>query len=555
MNWSHWFAGMMDTRPSDRMYNCLPMYHSVGGVVATGAVLVNGGSVVIREKFSARAVLGRRRALGLHAVPIYRRAVPLSGATAPPHPRERAHRLRLCCGNGLRPDVWDEFKERFRHSAESWSSTRRPKATSRSTTSRASRARSAASRRSSRTARRLALVQVRCRARRADPRRGRLLHPLRAGRGRARRSARSSRRGEPRQPLRGLYRARRESEKKILRNVFEQGDAWFRTGDLMRKDEQRLSSISSTASATRSAGKARTSRPPKSRRRSRRFPGVVEANVYGVAIPGTDGRAGMAAIVSDDSDSISRHCAPSGRAACPTTRGRCSSAFAARSSDRHVQAQESATSRARASIRRDRPTRSISTTRERQAFVRLDHGAVAIASEAGEFAARPAYAVLPASTVSTVPVMFFGLVAEQEFDRVGDVVDLRQAAAARCAARPARAARSPRPCVMSVSMKPGRDRVDVDAQRARPRAPATVKPIMRRLGRAIDRQAAVAGEADDRGDVDDAAAAVGHHRAHDVFGQHDRATSVLTRTSCSICELCMMASAPSVPSAALLTRP
>ena len=53
MQWSHWFAGLMDTGPSDRMYNCLPMYHSVGGVLATGAVLVGGGSVVIRKAFSA----------------------------------------------------------------------------------------------------------------------------------------------------------------------------------------------------------------------------------------------------------------------------------------------------------------------------------------------------------------------------------------------------------------------------------------------------------------------------------------------------------------------
>ena len=53
MQWSHWFAGMMDTRPSDRMYNCLPMYDSIGGVVATGAMLVNGGSVVLRQRFSA----------------------------------------------------------------------------------------------------------------------------------------------------------------------------------------------------------------------------------------------------------------------------------------------------------------------------------------------------------------------------------------------------------------------------------------------------------------------------------------------------------------------
>ncbi len=54
MQWSHWFAGMMDIRPSDRMYNCLPMYHSVGGVVATGAVLAAGGSVALAGSFSSR---------------------------------------------------------------------------------------------------------------------------------------------------------------------------------------------------------------------------------------------------------------------------------------------------------------------------------------------------------------------------------------------------------------------------------------------------------------------------------------------------------------------
>src|SRR4029077_3440908 len=43
MMWSCWFVGMMGTRPDDRMYDCLPMYHSVGGVVATGALLVGGG--------------------------------------------------------------------------------------------------------------------------------------------------------------------------------------------------------------------------------------------------------------------------------------------------------------------------------------------------------------------------------------------------------------------------------------------------------------------------------------------------------------------------------
>ena len=94
------------------------------------------------------------------------------------------------------------------------------------------------------------------------------------------------------------YTSPEASEKKILRNVFEPGDAWFRTGDLMRKDEKAFS-ISSIGSATRSVGKAKTLPPPRSPRRSAHFPESKHANVYGVAIPGTEGRAGMATLVAE----------------------------------------------------------------------------------------------------------------------------------------------------------------------------------------------------------------------------------------------------------------
>ncbi|MGH7838776.1 MAG: AMP-binding protein, partial [Candidatus Binataceae bacterium] len=113
MQWTHWFAGMMDVRASDRMYNCLPMYHSVGGVLATGAVLLNGGSVVLQQRFSARRfwdeVVESGCTLFQYIGELCRYLV-----NSPPHAREDQHRLRLCCGNGLRPDVWDKFKQRFR---------------------------------------------------------------------------------------------------------------------------------------------------------------------------------------------------------------------------------------------------------------------------------------------------------------------------------------------------------------------------------------------------------------------------------------------------------
>src|SRR5262249_59308320 len=91
------------------------------------------------------------------------------------------------------------------------------------------------------------------------------------------------------------YTGRTESERKILRDVFKPGDAWFRTGDLMRKDAagffyfvDRLGDTfrwKGENVSTSEVAEAITS-----------FPGVADATVYGVAVPGADGRAGMAAV-------------------------------------------------------------------------------------------------------------------------------------------------------------------------------------------------------------------------------------------------------------------
>jgi fatty-acyl-CoA synthase len=92
------------------------------------------------------------------------------------------------------------------------------------------------------------------------------------------------------------YTDKAASEKKILRNVFVSGDAWFRTGDLMRRDDQGFFYFVDRAgdtfrwkgenvSTTEIAGTASA------------FPGVIDAMVYGVTIPGTEGRAGMITVV------------------------------------------------------------------------------------------------------------------------------------------------------------------------------------------------------------------------------------------------------------------
>ncbi len=94
------------------------------------------------------------------------------------------------------------------------------------------------------------------------------------------------------------YTNQEASEHRILRNVFEPGDAWYRTGDLMRQDERGyFYFVDRIGDTFRWKGEnVATSEVAEA---IGAFPGIKEATVYGVAIPGTDGRAGMAAIVTD----------------------------------------------------------------------------------------------------------------------------------------------------------------------------------------------------------------------------------------------------------------
>jgi fatty-acyl-CoA synthase len=90
-----------------------------------------------------------------------------------------------------------------------------------------------------------------------------------------------------------------DTEKKILRNVFEKGDAWFRTGDLLKRDaDGYFYFVDRIGDTFRWKGEnVATSEVAEA---ISVFPGVKEANVYGVKVPGTDGRAGMVSLVTGD---------------------------------------------------------------------------------------------------------------------------------------------------------------------------------------------------------------------------------------------------------------
>jgi len=95
------------------------------------------------------------------------------------------------------------------------------------------------------------------------------------------------------------YTSAEETERKILRNVVEAGDAWFRTGDLLRRDADDYFYFVDRIGDT-FRWKSENVSTQEVAAILNGFPGVEIANVYGVEVPGETGRAGMAALVFHD---------------------------------------------------------------------------------------------------------------------------------------------------------------------------------------------------------------------------------------------------------------
>lgn len=303
------FAGAMGVRAGDRIYDCLPMYHTNGGVLAPGAALMAGASCFIREKFSAAAfwpdVVQQGCTMFVYIGELCRYLL-----NSPPQPAEARHRIRLCFGNGLRPDIWSAFRARFSiprtvefYAATEgncsmfnfdatpgavgripgWVQRRFPIKVVRFDFTAEAPARTAAGR------------CTECEPDEVGEVIGRIVDDPQA----------------PAQRFEG-YADVASTEKKILRDVFEPGDAWFRTGDLLRRDRLGyfyfVDRIGDTFRwkgenvATSEVAEALTA-----------FPGIRESSVYGVPVPGRDGKAGMASVVADDPASFDfpaffRHC-------------------------------------------------------------------------------------------------------------------------------------------------------------------------------------------------------------------------------------------------------
>jgi fatty-acyl-CoA synthase len=284
------FAGATGAKKDDRIYVTLPLYHATGGLCATGAALLNGGSLVLKQHFSASHfwsdVNAERCTMFVYIGELCRYLV-----NQPEQPGEQTHKIRLAFGNGLRPEIWETVRRRFHipDILEFYGSTEGNVSLFNLD------GQVGAIGRIPGYARAWFNVRV---ARfdidsggvvRGPNGRGIEVRPGEIGEclGEIHSGARTDYTG---------YVDKKASDSKILRDVFKPGDAWFATGDLMRQDAAGYFYFVDRIGDT-FRWKGENVSTSEVEEALGVLPGVKEASVYGVKVSELDGRAGMASLV------------------------------------------------------------------------------------------------------------------------------------------------------------------------------------------------------------------------------------------------------------------
>ncbi|RUP32881.1 MAG: long-chain-acyl-CoA synthetase [Mycolicibacterium sp.] len=276
------FGGLgLRLNSSDTLYCCLPLYHNNALTVATSSALNAGAALALGKSFSASRFWDEVIKYDATAF-IYIGEICGYLLNQPPKPTDRAHKVRVIAGNGLRPAIWDEFTSRFgiKRVCEFYAASEGntgfvnvfniDKTTGICPSP---------------------VVYVEYDLETGEPARG----P--DGR------LRKVKRGEPGlllskvnnlQPFDG-YTDKAASEKKLVRNAFKDGDVWFNTGDLMRSQ-----GFAHAAFADRLGDTFRWKGENVATTEVEAALGaddqVEECTVYGVEVPGCGGRAGMASV-------------------------------------------------------------------------------------------------------------------------------------------------------------------------------------------------------------------------------------------------------------------
>ncbi|MFI6868606.1 long-chain-acyl-CoA synthetase [Nocardia sp. NPDC050406] len=285
LRWTKSMAGLgglgVRLRGDDTMYCCLPLYHNNAITVALSSVVASGASLALGRHFSASRFWDE--AIASEATAFIYIGELCRYLLNQPHKRtDRAHKVSIAVGNGLRPELWDEFRDRFgiKRIVEFYGASEGNVAFINAF---------GVDRTAGFTPLPFAIVEY-------DDATG---EALRGPDGRLRK-VKSGGVGlllakvTDRSPFDG-YTDKSATESKLLRDAFTDGDCWFDTGDLVRDQGYwHIAFVDRLGDTFRWKGENVATTQVEGA-----FDGldaITQAVVYGVDIPGADGKAGMAAI-------------------------------------------------------------------------------------------------------------------------------------------------------------------------------------------------------------------------------------------------------------------
>jgi len=296
------FVNFFGIHERDRIYCPLPLYHSAGGMIGISCAFYTGASVILRRKFSARSFfLDCSRASA--TIVQYIGQIARYLLSTPPSTADRDHQVRVAMGNGMPAEIWTQFQSRFHipEIAEFYASTEGNANLINNFNKPGVVGWIPPIAKLIYPVRLVSFDPVTEKPVR-DPRTGRCIE---CGVGE---TGELVARIDSHDPLRSFdgYTSMKDTEEKVLKGVFKEGDRWFRSGDLLRADEEGflyfVDRVGDTFRwkgenvATTEVQAIMSHFQPRQLSASKGLVNMKDINVYGVSVQGNDGRAGMACI-------------------------------------------------------------------------------------------------------------------------------------------------------------------------------------------------------------------------------------------------------------------
>lgn len=238
------FGYIMKVDKNSNVFTAMPLYHSTAAMLGVCPTLVAGGCVSVSQKFSAKSFWTQARLVGAtHMQYVGEVCRYLLNTTE--HPDQQAHNVRIAYGNGLRKDIWQDFKLRFHIDGvgEFYASTESPIATT--NLQYGEYGVGACRKYGSLINFLLSFSQTLVKMDPEDSEE--IWRDPKTGF-----SAKAAE-GEPgellmkilnpanvEQTFQGYYGNKKATSSKVIRNVFRKDDAWFRSGDLLKMDQDGL---------------------------------------------------------------------------------------------------------------------------------------------------------------------------------------------------------------------------------------------------------------------------------------------------------------------------